>query len=65
MQLIIMNNPLLLILPLFTLVLGISAIIFAGKFAAFFRRTAKYEWRPTAKSMPESYYTPGLVRGMG
>lgn len=59
------NNPLLLILPLFLFILGITKIIFSDKFAAFYKRTAKYEWRPTAKAMPESHYSAGLVRGIG
>jgi len=59
------NSPLLLFLPLFAFILGILEIVFADKFAAFFRKTAKYEWRPFAKPMPESHYTPGLVRGIG
>jgi len=59
------NSPLLLILPLLLSILGIIEIIFADKFSAFYKKTAKYEWRPTAKSMPESHYTPSLVRGIG
>ncbi len=59
------NNPLLLILPIFLFVLGILEIIFADKFASFYKKTAKHEWRPTAKPMPESHYSPGLVRGIG
>ena len=59
------NNPLLLFLPLFLLILGIVEIVFANKFAAFYKKNAKYEWRPTARPMSESHYSIGLVRGIG
>jgi len=59
------NSTFLLILPPFLLILGITEIIFADKFAAFYKKTTKYEWRPTVKPMPESHYTPGPVRMIG
>ena len=59
------NNLQLLILPLFLFVLGIIEIIFAKRIAGFYKRSAKYEWRPTAKPMPKSHYSVGLVRGIG
>jgi hypothetical protein len=40
------NNPILLIIPLFIFIWGILQSIFAEKFATFYRKTIKYEWRP-------------------
>ena len=59
------NNPLLLIIPSLLFILGILEIIFSDKFASLYKKLNKYIQSPFAKPRPESYYTSGLVRGIG